>query len=124
MTRNAKLWLACFCMQALLAQAACAQTSLIVSAAASLKDSLTEIAAAYGKIESAVSITCNFGGSGVLQQQIENGAPVDVFIPAASKQMDGLEKAGLLLPVSRRNLLRNELVLIAAKTNSQCKDFA
>ncbi len=81
--------------------------AITVSAAASLKEPLAEIC--KGR-----NVTLNFGGSGALQQQIENGAPVDVFISAAPQQMDALESKGLLVPGSRRDLLRNELALIAA----------
>ncbi|MBD0313883.1 MAG: molybdate ABC transporter substrate-binding protein, partial [Microcoleus sp. T3-bin5] len=49
------------------------------------------------------------------QQQIEQGAPVDVFISAAKKQVDALEQKGLLLPGSRTNLANNRLVLIVAQ---------
>lgn len=82
--------------------------NVLVSAAASLREPLTEIA--RGR-----AVTFNFGASGALQQQIENGAPVDIFISAAPRQMDALEKSGLLAPGSRRDLLRNELALVTAR---------
>ncbi len=89
---------------------------LTVSAAASLKDSLTEITQLYSQANSQenakTSIRNNFASSGALQQQIENGAPVDVFFAAASKQIDALEKKNLILTNTRRNLLSNRLVLI------------
>ncbi len=91
---------------------------LIVSAAASLKDSLTEITRLYNQANPNISIQNNFASSGALQQQIENGAPVDIFFAAATKQMDGLESKNLILTDTRRNLLSNRLVLIIP-TNSQ-----
>lgn len=89
---------------------------LTVSAAASLRDTLTEIESLYRQNQPNTTLTYNFGGSGSLQQQIEQGAPVDVFISAAPKQMDALEAKGLLLKDTRRNLLTNQVVLITAKT--------
>jgi molybdate transport system substrate-binding protein len=85
---------------------------LTISAGASLKDALTEIAPLYSKAQPSVSVRHNFGSSGELQQQIENGAPVDVFVSAAVKQVDELQKKNLILADTRRNLLSNRLVLI------------
>jgi molybdate transport system substrate-binding protein len=101
-----------------------AETPLTVSAAASLKDALTEVQVLYTKEHPDVKIAFNFGGSGALQQQIENGAPVDVFISAAAKQMDALEKSTLLLDGTRRDLLANVLVLITPKAATEVRDFA
>jgi molybdate transport system substrate-binding protein len=86
-------------------------TELTVSAAVSLKPALEELAKSY-QTETKDKLTFNFGASGALQQQIENGAPVDVFLSAASKQMDALAAKALLLEGTRRELLRNELVLV------------
>jgi molybdate transport system substrate-binding protein len=58
-----------------------------------------------------------------LQQQIENGAPADIFVSAAQKQMDALESKNLILKDTRRNLLTNRLVLIVPKTSSSITDF-
>ena len=86
--------------------------TITVSAAASLKDVMTEIKKAY-EIENKVDkLRFNFGGSGSLQQQIENGAPVDIFISAAQKQIDELDKKNLLVKTSKVNLLKNEVVLV------------
>jgi molybdate transport system substrate-binding protein len=89
------------------------KTSLTVSAAASLKDALVEVEAAYKQNQPNVEFSNNFAGSGTLAAQIDQGAPVDIFVSAAAKQMDDLEAKGLLAPGSRHNLLRNTLVLIA-----------
>ncbi|MDF5736491.1 MULTISPECIES: molybdate ABC transporter substrate-binding protein [unclassified Nostoc] len=90
-------------------------TSILVSAAASLKEALEEIKPLYQQSKSDVNISYNFGASGALQQQIEQGAPADIFISAGKKQMDALEEKGLLLPGSRANLANNRLVLIVAQ---------
>lgn len=92
-----------------------AKTELTVSAAISLKDALDEMKQRYEAENPGVSIALNYGASGTLQLQIEQGAPVDVFLSAASKQMDSLEAKGLLLEGTRRNLLGNEVVLIVPK---------
>ncbi|MFN6469351.1 MAG: molybdate ABC transporter substrate-binding protein [Nostoc sp. SerVER01] len=89
--------------------------NILVSAAASLKDALEEIKPLYQQSKSNVNVTYNFGASGALQQQIEQGAPADIFISAAKKQVDALETKGLLLPGSRANLANNRLVLIVAQ---------
>lgn len=55
----------------------------------------------------------SYGASSALARQIENGAPADVFISADLDWMDYVEKKGLLVPGTRRDLLGNRLVLIA-----------
>ncbi|MEO8891377.1 MAG: molybdate ABC transporter substrate-binding protein [Coleofasciculaceae cyanobacterium] len=92
-------------------------TNLLVSAAASLKETLEEIKPLYQQTQTNKNITYNFGASGALQQQIENGAPVDIFISASKKQMDALEAKNLLIKETRRNLLTNRLVLIVPKSS-------
>ena len=92
---------------------------LTISAAASLKNVLEEIEPLYEQKHPEQGITYNFASSGSLQRQIEQGAPVDIFISAASKQMNDLQKQGLLLTGSRRNLLKNQIVLIASVSNQK-----
>jgi molybdate transport system substrate-binding protein len=89
--------------------------NILVSAAASLKDALEEIKPVYQQSKSNVNITYNFGASGALQQQIEQGAPADIFISAGKKQVDALEQKGLLLAGTRTNLANNRLVLVVAQ---------
>ena len=91
------------------------KTSLTVSAAISLSNALQEIKSLYQRSKPDVNITYNFGASGALEQQIEQGAPVDVFFSAAAKQMNALEQKKLLVPGTRKNLLNNRLVLITPK---------
>ncbi len=90
---------------------------LIVSAAASLKNVMEEIEPLYQKKHPETEIIYNFASSGSLQLQIEQGAPVDVFISAAVTKMDALEKKDLLLRETRRDLLKNQIVLVAPKSN-------
>ena len=84
---------------------------IIVSAAASLKNAFEELAPIYEK-QTGVKPAFNFAASGVLQQQIETGAPVDVFASAAQKQMDDLQKKGLIDEATRKDFTGNSLVLI------------
>lgn len=91
---------------------------IMVSAAISLKDALDEITRLYGTANPNVSIKTNYGASGTLEIQIEQGAPVDVFLSAAPKQMDALDAKGLLLGGTRKDLLRNEIVLIVPADSS------
>jgi molybdate transport system substrate-binding protein len=86
--------------------------SLTVSAASSLTDVLKQVDAQYMKENPNVTVTANFAGSGALQKQIENGAPVDLFLSAAAQQMDALQKEQLLLDGTRKDLLGNTLVLV------------
>ncbi|MFZ3101725.1 MAG: molybdate ABC transporter substrate-binding protein [Desulfitobacteriaceae bacterium] len=94
-------------------------TEILVSAAASMKDSLTELQKAYGQKTPSVKLSINFGSSGTLQQQIEQGAPADLFISAGKAQMDDLEQKNLLVKKSRIDLLGNDLVLVTGKNNSK-----
>lgn len=98
-------------------------TTLLVSAAASLKDVLQEMAPLYRQNQPNVNLTFNFGASGALQQQIEQGAPADIFISAARRQMDGLEQKGLLLSGTRSILANNRLVLIVPQGTRSVTSF-
>ena len=101
-----------------------AQTSLLIAAASSLKDSLEEIKPLYQKSSPNVSLTYNLGASGALLQQIQNGAPADIFISAAKQQMDTLEKSGELLPGTRGDLVKNRLALIVPPNSQGVTDFS
>ncbi|ANE47749.1 molybdenum ABC transporter substrate-binding protein [Paenibacillus swuensis] len=93
-----------------LAQSTHPKTELIVSAAASLKGSLDQIEKLYEKKHKDINLTFNYGSSGTLQKQIEQGAPVDLFFSAGRKQMDALVKGNLVKQST--NILNNELVMI------------
>lgn len=93
-------------------------TELIISAAVSLKDALETYQPTFEK-EHHVKLNFNFGASGQLMQQIEQGAPVDVFISAGVKQMDELEQKGLIIPDTRTNVVMNTLVLVIPKETTE-----
>jgi molybdate transport system substrate-binding protein len=99
------------------------KTQITVSAAISLKDSLDEIGQKFEAIHPGVQLTFNYGASGTLQRQIEQGAPVDLFFSAAEKQMDQLQEKGLVGVATRRNIVANRLVLIAPAANQSLHGF-
>jgi molybdate transport system substrate-binding protein len=93
-------------------------STILVAAAASLQKSLQEITPLYTKENLNRSVNYSFAASGALQQQIERGAPVDIFISAAEKQMNDLKAKGLLVTGTYRDLLTNQLVLIVPKQST------
>ena len=97
--------------------------TLTVSVAASLQEAMEAIKPLYEQQSPDINLVYNFGSSGSLQYQIEQNAPVDVFISAAPKQMNALEKKGLLLENARKNLLKNQIVLITPKDNNNILNF-
>ncbi|WP_246182129.1 molybdate ABC transporter substrate-binding protein [Pandoraea capi] len=88
-----------------------------VFAAASMKDALDDLSAAYTK-ETGKKPVLVYGASSTLARQIEKGAPADVFISADQDWMDYAQKHDLIDTGTRRNLLGNELVLIAPATTT------
>jgi len=85
---------------------------ITVFAAASLTDALQAVGKAY-TAQTGVPVRFSFAASSLLAKQIEAGARADVFVSADRQWMDHVERAGLLVPGSRRNLLRGRLVLVA-----------
>ncbi len=89
-----------------------------ISAAVSLKDALEEIQRNYEAKNPNIKLVYNLGASGALQKQIEQGAPADIFMSAAPKQMHDLEAKDLVNKSTRRNLVENKLVIIVPKSSS------
>lgn len=100
---------------------------LIVFAAASMTETLTEIGEAYMAEHQNVTLTFNFDSSGTLKTQIQEGADCDVFISAAPKQMNQLDSSAdpavntegldFVLQGSRFNLLENKVTLAVPEGN-------
>lgn len=88
------------------------RTEVTVSAAASLKNVLAELSRGFEAAHPTIKLRFNYGGSGTLQRQIEQGAPVDLFISAAEKNMDALAAKRLIDRSSRHVIARNLLVII------------
>ncbi|MGF7036207.1 molybdate transport system substrate-binding protein [Paenibacillus mucilaginosus] len=89
-----------------------AQVELTVSAAASLTDALKEIQKHYEAKNGQVKLKFNFGASGALQQQIEQGAPADLYLSASAKNMKALVDKLYIDASQQKPLLRNELVVV------------
>jgi len=85
---------------------------ITVSAAISLKNAFEEIGKTFMEKRAGVKVVFNFAGSGDLARQIEAGAPVDVFASAAPRDMDDIDRKGLVAFNSRKNFAGNALVLI------------
>lgn len=95
-----------------------------VAAAISMKEAVTDIAKAY-EAETGDKVTLTFGSSGQLAAQLKAGAPIDVFISAATAQLDDLDKAGLVDAATRRDVAGNSIVLIVpADGKVPLADFA
>lgn len=105
------------------------KVEMIVYAAASLTESLEQIAENYKKDHPNVTIVFNFDSSGTLKTQIEEGADCDLFISAAKKQMDALDKNAdaeknpdgndLIDSDTRIDLLENKVVLAVPDDNNK-----
>jgi molybdate transport system substrate-binding protein len=93
-------------------------STLLVAAAASLQDALEDLDSVFATENQGITVDYTFAASGPLQQQIEQGAPVDLFISAASRQMDALQEKNLILAATRRNLLTNRLVLVVPRNST------
>lgn len=98
--------------------------NLTISVAASMQDAIADVGDLYNQAMPNVRLTYNFGSSGSLRRQIEQGAPVDIFISAAEQHMDILESQNLLLGDTRQDLLQNEVVLITAQDNTKLDQFS
>jgi molybdate transport system substrate-binding protein len=81
-----------------------------LSVAASLKEVLNELSDSYAKTHPGVTFKKNYGGSGALAKQIENGAPADIFISANTEWMDYLKTKKLADEKSIATLTYNVLV--------------
>ena len=93
-----------------------AEVTLNVFAAASMTETLTEIQEMYKEVAPNVTLVFNFDSSGTLKTQIQEGADCDVFISAAQKQMDQLEKTdGLVVDGTRKNVVNNQVVVVTRK---------
>lgn len=91
------------------------EVELYLSVAASLTDAVNELKDIYEDMHPEITLNPSYASSGDLQTQIEEGAPSDIFISAAQKQMDVLEEKNLIEDGTRETLLINKVVLITPK---------
>jgi molybdate transport system substrate-binding protein len=89
-----------------------AAQELTLSVAISMKEAIEALGRTFAARQPGVILRYNFGASGDLQKQIEAGAPIDVFVSAATRQMDELEQKKLILSDTRRAFARNVLVVV------------
>ena len=92
---------------------ACAAGEILISAATSLKGAFEDLGALF-EGNTGIRVRFNFGASGLLEKQIEAGAPVDIFVSASGKQLDDLRAKGQIFAETKRNLAENVLVLITS----------
>lgn len=113
--RQSSAWLAAGSLAVCLMIAGCRSTSAIeltVSVAASLTGTIEQAEALYTASHPTVHFRNNYGSSGALSQQIQQGAPADLFLSAGAKPVNQLDAKGLLAAGQTHTLLRNALVLI------------
>jgi molybdate transport system substrate-binding protein len=96
----------------LLTAAGARAQDVTLSVAVSLKGVTEELGRSFMAAHPGVTLRYNFGASGDLQKQIEAGAPIDVFLSAAQRQMDELERQNLIVSSTRRAFARNVLTVI------------
>lgn len=90
--------------------------SLTVAAAANVRPALDEIARAF-EAASGARLVVSYGASGILERQIENGAPFDVFLSADRERVERLAKRKLVLPESRRTYALGRLALVCSRAS-------
>jgi molybdate transport system substrate-binding protein len=93
------------------------EKSLTTFAAASMKNALDDVDAAY-TARTGVKVAASFAASSALAKQIDQGAPADVFLSADADWMDYAAKQKTIKKATRTNLLGNSIVLIAPKDSS------
>lgn len=86
--------------------------TLTIAAANSLKDSLRVILPLFEKEQDHVEVRVVWGPSQSLRDQIQQGAPIDVFLPSSIEEIDALETKGLTLPGTKHVYAQTALVLI------------
>ncbi len=95
---------------------------LSISAAASLKEVINEMSVSYAGKNPGVTFTKNFGGSGQLAKQVEQGAPADIFISANYEWMEYLKTRGTIDAKSIDTFAYNVLVF-AGRTEQKVGGF-
>jgi molybdate transport system substrate-binding protein len=105
------LFVGCLLLAGFALGAADPKPEILVFGAASLAESLQDLATAY-EAKTGERVVFSFGSSSDLARQIQAGAPADVFFSADTAKMDVLEKVGLVRAADRREFLSNALVVV------------
>jgi molybdate transport system substrate-binding protein len=107
---------------------ACKPVTVNVFAAASLTEAFKEMAPLFQKLEPCAELAFNFAGSQKLSQQLQDGAPADVFASASGKNMDEVKTAGLISDAGSQIFARNGLAVVVCPTSKfkveEVKDLA
>lgn len=107
-----RTWMAATVLTALGWHTQAAADDLLVAAAASLTNAFTELGVKFQQAHPGTSVLNSFAASDPLAQQVIQGAPIDVFASADQKAMDKAVEAGNIVEGTRRDFVRNEVVLI------------
>jgi molybdate transport system substrate-binding protein len=118
-----RTWLGLAVAFAFAPAAAFAQDSLVIFAAASMKNALDEVATGWSKDSGKPMPKISYAASSALAKQLEQGAPADLFISADTDWMDYVEKKDLIKKDTRVDLLGNKIVLIAPKDSKASIDI-
>lgn len=92
-------------------------TTIMVSAASTLTEAFTDIAREFEAAHPGTKVELNLASSGTLREQIESGAPVDVFASASQDHMNILSKKRMIEEASRKNFATNTLVMVVSEKN-------
>ena len=106
-------------LNALFALTTARAEEITVSAAASLTNAFTELKTIFEKKHPGLTVFVNFAASNPLLKQIQEGAPVDVFASADQETMDKAEASKVIVPGTRKDFVRNTLVLIVPKNQKK-----
>lgn len=98
-------------------------SEIVIGAAASLKDVISQIKPIYEAQYPQQSLTITFASSGTIQRQITQGAPIDIFISADRSKVDTLASQNLLINSTIQNLVQNQIVLVSGNSSLGVNSF-
>lgn len=108
-----------FCMAGIMAFGAVEKVKITVASAPSVKNAVEKAADLYMKSNPDTEIKFSYAASGTIQNQIENGADIDIFIAVGGKNMTETENRGFIEKGSRYLIAEDELVCISSKENNE-----
>jgi len=96
---------------------ACSAQEIAVAAAADLRPAMEEIVTKFEQSQPGTAVKVTYGSSGNFFQQIQNGAPFDLFFSANTDYPKKLESAGLIVPGSDYEYARGKIVLLVSASS-------